>query len=141
MNSSCCICIYMQSIPLSFMKRLETEFEALPLNTVVLTTNPSAQAQTQTYWKIHVEGNRHFKGGWQEFCLHHNLKVGDILVFTYESNCVFHVSVFDPSTACEHTYPICNHPLNVKAKGSFIFFPFFFSSPVISGYITTFISI
>ncbi|XP_048495807.1 uncharacterized protein LOC104906051 [Beta vulgaris subsp. vulgaris] len=108
-TNSCC----MQSIPVSFLKRLDEELHGHLLKEVELMTEP------QRRWVVKIEGGRHFKDGWQEFCLHHNLKVGDFLVFTYQTDFLFHVSVFDPATACQRHYPPSSHQHHLNSvKGS-----------------------
>ena len=56
-----------------------------------------------------------FCDGWQEFAEHHSIFAGYFLLFTYEGNSKFRVSVFD-FTACEIDYP-CN-PSNSSVRKS-----------------------
>lgn len=77
--------------------------------------------EPQRRWVVKIEGGRHFKDGWQEFCLHHNLKVGDFLVFTYQTDFLFHVSVFDPATACQRHYPPSSHQHHLNGVKGFPF--------------------
>ncbi|XP_077219603.1 B3 domain-containing protein REM10-like [Tasmannia lanceolata] len=57
-------------------------------------------------WPVKVKGSIDgvfFEDGWGDFVAVHGLCSGDILVFRYEGNMVFDVSVFD-KTACEKRY-------------------------------------
>ncbi|XP_077224751.1 putative B3 domain-containing protein Os04g0347400 isoform X2 [Tasmannia lanceolata] len=58
-------------------------------------------------WCVKVRGHINgvfFEDGWEDFVADHGLCSGDILVFRYEGNMVFYVTIFD-ITACEKIYP------------------------------------
>uniref|UniRef100_A0A803LXU5 TF-B3 domain-containing protein n=1 Tax=Chenopodium quinoa TaxID=63459 RepID=A0A803LXU5_CHEQI len=86
------------SIPVSFLRHLEEELQGEPLKSVVLMTD------SQRHWDVKIEGGRYFKDGWQEFCLYNQLGMGDFLVFIHQSQLLFQVEVFDPTTACQRLY-------------------------------------
>ncbi|XP_077224516.1 putative B3 domain-containing protein Os04g0347400 isoform X2 [Tasmannia lanceolata] len=57
-------------------------------------------------WHVKVRGHINgvfFEEGWEDFVEDHGLCSGDILVFRFEGNMVFHVTIFD-ETACEKNY-------------------------------------
>ncbi|XP_077224296.1 B3 domain-containing protein REM9-like isoform X2 [Tasmannia lanceolata] len=57
-------------------------------------------------WPVKVKGRINgvfFEEGWEDFVTDHGLCSGDILVFRYDGNMVFHVTVFD-KTACNKRY-------------------------------------
>ncbi|XP_077224926.1 B3 domain-containing protein REM10-like isoform X2 [Tasmannia lanceolata] len=58
-------------------------------------------------WPVKVKGcinGVFFEEGWEDFVADHGLSSGDILLFRYEGNMVFDVTVFD-KTACDRRYP------------------------------------
>ena len=46
-----------------------------------------------------------FGDGWLDFVLGHDLQIGEVLVFRYDGDMVFHVTVLDKS-ACEKKLPV-----------------------------------
>ncbi|XP_074296161.1 putative B3 domain-containing protein REM15 isoform X2 [Silene latifolia] len=60
-----------------------------------------SQCEPLRHWIVGVQDGRHFTYGWKEFCLHLGFQVGDFVVFTYRSNLLFLVSLFDPVSACQ----------------------------------------
>lgn len=103
------------SIPVSFLRHLKEEekegLEGHPLKKVVLMTEP------HRHWDVVIEGGRHFKDGWQEFCLHHQLGVGDFLVFVHQGHFLFHVTVYDPATVCQRQFsPSSHRHFNLKSS-------------------------
>ncbi|XP_077224157.1 B3 domain-containing protein REM10-like [Tasmannia lanceolata] len=65
-------------------------------------------------WRVKVRGHINgvfFEDGWEDFVVDHGLCSGDILVFRYEGNMVFDVTIFD-KTACEKNY----YPLVLKSE-------------------------
>uniref|UniRef100_A0A7N1A0I3 TF-B3 domain-containing protein n=1 Tax=Kalanchoe fedtschenkoi TaxID=63787 RepID=A0A7N1A0I3_KALFE len=53
-------------------------------------------------WPVKINGRRILEG-WEEFAAHHHLHVGDFVVFRYEGDLVFDVTVFGPNS-CEKEY-------------------------------------
>ncbi|KAL9239796.1 hypothetical protein vseg_014083 [Gypsophila vaccaria] len=88
-------------IPWGFMKQMEGELEGEPLKTVVL----MCEDEPHRHWLVCVEGGRYFSLGWNDFCAHLHLRIGDFLLFTYHSHFLFLVSVFDPLSACLRLLP------------------------------------
>ncbi|EEF46817.1 conserved hypothetical protein [Ricinus communis] len=80
-------------IPVSFFKYLKGQ----ECKNAVLSSCPGK------LWPIKINGRR-FEDGWKEFTRHHDLHVGDFLVFRHEGDMLFHVKVFDSST-CARDYP------------------------------------
>ncbi|KAK9698205.1 hypothetical protein RND81_08G088800 [Saponaria officinalis] len=89
------------SIPRPFVKQLEGDLKGHSLQTVVL----MSEHEPQRHWVVSVEGGGFFSVGWKDFCVHLDFQIGDFLVFTYHSHLLFHVSVFDPVSACERLLP------------------------------------
>nr|DAD44256.1 TPA_asm: hypothetical protein HUJ06_002486 [Nelumbo nucifera] len=58
-------------------------------------------------WRVKLNGLR-FQQGWEDFARHHDLRVGDFLVFRHGGGLVFDVLVFDTSM-CEREYPLLSH--------------------------------
>ncbi|XP_050216897.1 B3 domain-containing protein REM17-like [Mercurialis annua] len=81
-------------IPIAFMEHLK---EA-NLEKAVLTSSAGK------LWPVKINGRR-FEDGWKAFCRHHELIVGEFLVFRLEPDMVFHVVVFGHST-CERKCPV-----------------------------------
>ncbi|KAI3932435.1 hypothetical protein MKX01_042918, partial [Papaver californicum] len=74
-------------------------------------------------WPVEIrkaEGEIYFKSGWQEFMEYFSISVGYVLIFRYERDSHFHVSICDMS-ACEIDYPCRtknvdeSHPERVSA--------------------------
>ncbi|CAM8960001.1 unnamed protein product [Rhodiola kirilowii] len=81
-------------IPADFIKYLEDE------------GREEAQLRTgrrKRPWAVRIVGRR-VVDGWEEFVRENELHVGDFLVFRYEGDMVFDVTVIGP-TACQKEYP------------------------------------
>ncbi|XP_077224922.1 B3 domain-containing protein REM10-like [Tasmannia lanceolata] len=84
------------SIPIAFHKYLVGE-----KSDIAILKSPLGKS-----WSVKVKGcinGVFFEKGWEDFVAEHSLCSGDILVFQYEGNMVFNVTVFD-KTACEKSY-------------------------------------
>uniref|UniRef100_A0A1D1Z9I4 B3 domain-containing protein Os03g0212300 n=1 Tax=Anthurium amnicola TaxID=1678845 RepID=A0A1D1Z9I4_9ARAE len=72
-------------------------------------------------WQVKVHGDDnylYFREGWEEFCQAHNLYAGCFLVFSYEDEMVFRVTVFDSSTCMkEYTRLVEDNHVNDKTRG------------------------
>ncbi|XP_027774766.1 B3 domain-containing protein REM5-like isoform X1 [Solanum pennellii] len=55
-------------------------------------------------WLVKAHGRRLEEGSWKEFVEEHKLKFGDVLVFKYEGDMEFDVSIFDSSHYCDKEY-------------------------------------
>ncbi|KAI3962188.1 hypothetical protein MKX01_030738 [Papaver californicum] len=58
-------------------------------------------------WPVEIrkaEGEIYFRSGWQQFMEYFSISVGHVLIFRYEGDSHFHVSICD-KTACEIDYP------------------------------------
>ncbi|XP_010525921.1 PREDICTED: B3 domain-containing protein REM3-like isoform X2 [Tarenaya hassleriana] len=58
-------------------------------------------------WEVKMDGRR-FTGGWKDFAVDHDFRIGDFIVFRYEGNLVFHVTGFGPS-CCNLQYSSSSH--------------------------------
>lgn len=61
-----------------------------------------------TFWQVELERSNDkiwLHKGWQEFATHYSLCVWNVLVFRYEGDSLFHVTIFD-KTASEIEYPV-----------------------------------
>ncbi|XP_010919684.2 B3 domain-containing protein Os03g0212300 isoform X2 [Elaeis guineensis] len=68
-------------------------------------------------WHVKVQGdseNLYFGEGWQEFARAHQLNVGFFLVFDYEGDMAFNVTVFDLSMCMKEYTPVNNSESNSK---------------------------
>ncbi|XP_049376778.1 B3 domain-containing protein REM10-like [Solanum stenotomum] len=54
-------------------------------------------------WLVKVNDRRLEKGNWKEFVEEHDLQLGDLLIFKYEGDMEFEVSIFD-SSHCDREY-------------------------------------
>ncbi|KAK4374084.1 hypothetical protein RND71_004761 [Anisodus tanguticus] len=54
-------------------------------------------------WLVKVNDHRLEEGNWKEFAEENDVQLGDILVFRYEGNMEFEVSIFD-SSHCDREY-------------------------------------
>ncbi|KAJ4964637.1 hypothetical protein NE237_016486 [Protea cynaroides] len=67
-----------------------------------------------TWWWVKVKKIKDgwfFRKGWSHFVRYHSLKVGEFLVFYYEGNSKFSVTIYDTS-ACEKEVPLAKRERN-----------------------------
>ncbi|XP_077224896.1 B3 domain-containing protein REM10-like isoform X2 [Tasmannia lanceolata] len=84
------------SIPIAFNRYLVGE-----KSDIAILKSPLGKS-----WRVKVRGRINgvfFEDGWEDFVADHGLSSGEILVFRFEGNMVFHVTIFD-ETACEKNY-------------------------------------
>lgn len=64
---------------------------------------------SQGSWHIKVgkcrKGLLYFEQGWEDFVTHHDLDLGDFVVFEHKGDMVFDAIVFD-SSSCEKEFPV-----------------------------------
>lgn len=88
------LCLNLQAIPKKFSDNLKKK-----LPDVVTLRGPSGAA-----WTVGITTKEHtmfFKHGWQEFVKDHALGASDMLVFRYNGESQFDVSMFDGQSLCE----------------------------------------
>ncbi|XP_010245898.1 PREDICTED: putative B3 domain-containing protein Os03g0621600 isoform X2 [Nelumbo nucifera] len=103
-------------IPPPFIKHFN---RSVPRRSII--RSPTGKCWPVTVKKI--EKRFYFQKGWQSFVKHHDLVVGDLLVFSYHGNSKFSVKIYDRS-ACEKQMPLppvaqiqstsVSHPTNGK---------------------------
>lgn len=54
-------------------------------------------------WEVKIDDGRRLTGGWKEFAVAHDLRIGDVIVFRHEGDLMFHVTALGPS-CCEIEY-------------------------------------
>ncbi|KAL3824741.1 hypothetical protein ACJIZ3_020770 [Penstemon smallii] len=104
------------SLPPVFCRKLEAEkSKDSSAHEAVVTTQKGI-------WKIELCKNRKgiisFTEGWPNFVRHHNLNLGDFIVFEHNGDMKFNAFIFDP-TACEKEFRVeranpSHHPKNTK---------------------------
>lgn len=86
----------LQNIPITFfLKHLQGRNEH---KTAQLRSDAS-----DTVWEVKIDDGRRLTGGWKDFFIAHDLRVGDVIIFRYEGDLVFHVTPMGLSF-CEIEY-------------------------------------
>lgn len=66
------------------------------------------KSSTGKSWEVKVgggEGSLWLEEGWLDFVSEHDISVGELLVFRYDGNMTFHVTIFGISTCERHQQP------------------------------------
>ena len=85
-----------QNIPVAFFTR-HVQGSNDHIKTAKLRTDASAKT-----WLVKINGLK-LTDGWEDFAVAHDLRIGDIIIFRYEGEMVFHVTAFGPS-CCDIQY-------------------------------------
>ncbi|KAL1210416.1 B3 domain-containing protein REM14 [Cardamine amara subsp. amara] len=65
---------------------------------------------SDSVWEVKIDDGWRLTGGWKDFFIAHDFRVGDVIVFRYEGDLVFHVTSMGPSF-CEIEY-ISSHNID-----------------------------
>ncbi|KAG8632559.1 B3 domain-containing protein REM8 [Manihot esculenta] len=86
------------SLPVAFCRRLKGK-----------RLDKAVVRSSQGSWHIKVgkcrKGLLYFEQGWEDFVTHHDLDLGDFVVFEHKGDMVFDAIVFD-SSSCEKEFPV-----------------------------------